>query len=82
MVTRITDKINVGTKAFLCCHKFMQSTRQIIGTLGLFISATLVADPISLFDGKTLKGWEGDPTVWRVDLTNECIVGGSTERTQ
>jgi len=60
----------------------MQSTRQIIGTLGLFISATLVADPISLFDGKTLKGWEGDPTIWRVDLTNECIVGGSTERTQ
>ena len=35
----------------------------------------LLGAPISLFDGKTLNGWEGDPKVWRVE--NGVIVGGS-----
>ena len=30
----------------------------------------------SIFDGKTLKGWDGDPQFWRVE--NETIVGEST----
>lgn len=30
----------------------------------------------SIFDGKTLKGWDGDPAFWRVE--NEAIVGEST----
>jgi hypothetical protein len=30
----------------------------------------------SIFDGKTLKGWDGDPAVWRVE--NETILGEST----
>ncbi len=30
----------------------------------------------SIFDGKTLKGWDGDPAVWRVE--SETIVGEST----
>ncbi|HEY8461726.1 MAG TPA: DUF1080 domain-containing protein [Blastocatellia bacterium] len=30
----------------------------------------------SIFDGKTLKGWDGDPAAWRVE--NEAIVGEST----
>jgi len=30
----------------------------------------------SIFDGKTLNGWEGDPAFWRVD--NGAIVGEST----
>ena len=30
----------------------------------------------SIFDGKTLKGWDGDPQFWRVE--NESIVGEST----
>jgi len=30
---------------------------------------------ISLFDGKTLKGWEGNPAVWSVE--DGCIVGKS-----
>jgi 3-keto-disaccharide hydrolase len=30
----------------------------------------------SIFDGKTLKGWDGDPQFWRVE--NESIIGEST----
>src|SRR5262245_17765264 len=30
----------------------------------------------SIFDGKSLKGWDGDPAVWRVE--NESIIGGRT----
>ncbi|MBK7598337.1 MAG: DUF1080 domain-containing protein [Acidobacteria bacterium] len=30
----------------------------------------------SIFDGKTLNGWDGDPAFWRVE--NEAIVGEST----
>ena len=33
----------------------------------------LAAEPISLFDGKSLQGWDGDPQYWRVD--NGVIVG-------
>lgn len=38
--------------------------------------AVLTAAPVSLFDGKTLNGWEGETTkVWRVE--DGVIVGGS-----
>src|SRR5262249_7005178 len=30
----------------------------------------------AIFDGKTLKGWDGDPTFWRAE--NGAIVGEST----
>lgn len=30
----------------------------------------------SIFDGKTLNGWDGDPTVWRAE--NDTIIGEST----
>src|SRR5262249_5212927 len=32
----------------------------------------------SIFDGRTLKGWDGDPAFWRVD--GNTIVGQSTEQ--
>ena len=32
----------------------------------------------SIFDGKTLDGWDGDPSLWRVE--NGTIVGESTEQ--
>ena len=32
----------------------------------------------SIFDGKSLKGWDGDPSFWRAD--NGVIVGQSTEQ--
>jgi hypothetical protein len=42
----------------------------------LSCSAGLGAAPVSLFDGKTLNGWEGETTkVWRVE--DGVIVGGS-----
>jgi len=34
---------------------------------------------IKIFDGKTLKDWEGDPTYWRVE--NGCLVGEVTPAT-
>jgi Domain of Unknown Function (DUF1080) len=34
---------------------------------------------VSIFDGKTLKGWEGDPTYWRVE--NGHLVGEVTPTT-
>ena len=42
----------------------------------LCLAARLGAE--SLFDGKTLNGWEGDTTWWRVE--NGMIAGGSTTR--
>ncbi|MBQ9873869.1 MAG: DUF1080 domain-containing protein [Thermoguttaceae bacterium] len=32
---------------------------------------------VSLFDGKTLDGWEGDPQFWSVE--NGCVTGRSSE---
>ncbi|MDP4995134.1 MAG: DUF1080 domain-containing protein, partial [Akkermansiaceae bacterium] len=37
---------------------------------------TLHADPISLFDGKTLEGWDYNEKIWRVE--DGVITGGST----
>jgi hypothetical protein len=37
----------------------------------------IAAEPKSLFDGKTLTGWEGDEKTWRVE--DGAIVGGSLE---
>jgi hypothetical protein len=34
---------------------------------------------VSIFDGKTLAGWEGDPTYWRVE--NGALVGEVTPET-
>ncbi|OYW75574.1 MAG: cytochrome C precursor [Verrucomicrobia bacterium 12-59-8] len=51
-------------------------TLPLLALFSLLISAA--AEPVSLFDGKTLKGWEGETTqVWRVE--NGVIVGGSLE---
>ncbi|RYF68390.1 MAG: DUF1080 domain-containing protein, partial [Cytophagaceae bacterium] len=34
---------------------------------------------VQIFDGKTLNGWEGDPTYWRVE--NGALVGEITPST-
>jgi hypothetical protein len=39
----------------------------------LFTAAQLGPAQTSIFDGKTLKGWDGDPAFWRVE--NGAIVG-------
>jgi hypothetical protein len=48
--------------------------------LSLSFAATTWAAPRSLFDGRTLEGWEGDTAkTWRV--AEGAIVGGSLEQT-
>ena len=42
----------------------------------LILTTALHAEPISLFDGKTLDGWDYDPKIWRVE--DGMITGGST----
>jgi len=45
-----------------------------------FLSAQAAPKPISLFDGKTLAGWEGETAkTWRVE--EGAIVGGSLKET-
>src|SRR5881275_2098386 len=46
----------------------------------LTLSALATAAPVSIFDGKTFDGWEGDTTkTWRI--VDGCFVGGSLEQT-
>ncbi len=42
----------------------------------LLITTALHAEPVSIFDGKTLDGWDFDPKIWRVE--DGMITGGST----
>ncbi len=45
------------------------------------VASTKAAEPISLFDGKTFAGWEGDTEkTWRLD--NGTITGGSLKEQQ
>lgn len=39
-------------------------------------SLALAADPVSIFDGKTLDGWDGDPKFWTVE--DGAITGTTT----
>lgn len=50
--------------------------RSVALLLWLVPSALRGAAPLSLFDGKTLAGWEGDPKWWSVQ--DGCLTGGST----
>jgi hypothetical protein len=42
-------------------------------TLACHLTVLAQDDTISLFDGKTLKGWDGNPALWSVE--DGCIVG-------
>lgn len=54
----------------------------LAGCLSFFVTAvSLAAEPdgdVSLFDGKSIKGWEGDLKVFRIE--EGAIVGGSLKR--
>jgi hypothetical protein len=52
----------------------------LIACLSLFAAGAAAEEPaaVSLFDGKTFKGWEGDLKVFRID--EGAIVAGSLER--
>jgi glucose/arabinose dehydrogenase len=52
--------------------------RLFITTLFATLTVTAIAEPVSLFDGKTFKGWEGETKkVWRI--VDGTILGGSME---
>lgn len=54
----------------------------ILGSIGCNSEAEELpegANFVSIFDGETLEGWEGDPTYWRVE--NGSIVGEVTPST-
>jgi hypothetical protein len=48
----------------------------LIVSVPILVSGQKQKGSISIFDGKTLKGWEGDANYWRVE--NGCIVGEIT----
>ena len=43
--------------------------------LSLALSHSAMAEPVSLFDGKTLEGWNYNPKIWKVE--DGMITGGS-----
>ena len=45
-------------------------------SLSFLPCALLRAEPVPLFDGRTLDGWDYDPKIWRVE--DGVITGGST----
>lgn len=55
----------------------------LVQTLISFKTSDLVQENksgfVKIFDGKTLKGWEGDPDYWRVENGN--LVGEITPAT-
>ena len=46
----------------------------------LFVSPAAHAGLRPLFDGRTLDGWEGDPTIWRVE--DAVLVAGRPDVVQ
>lgn len=58
-----------------------------LAALGAAAPGTFAAEPpplpgpraVSLFDGRTLAGWEGNPALWRVE--DGCLTGGSLTET-
>jgi len=55
-----------------------------LGTLALAAAGLVsvrAAEPVSLFDGKTFTGWEGDITgTWRIE--DGCLAAGTVEKKQ
>ena len=58
----------------------------LVGLLALAVLAGVsanAADSISLFDGKTLNGWDGNPKLWRVEdgsITGETTAENPVEK--
>src|SRR5437763_12237044 len=51
--------------------------RSVLPLVLLLLAPPAFAEPVPLFDGKTLAGWEGDAKTWRVE--DGAIAGGSLD---
>ncbi len=63
-------------KTTFTCAKFIG----LVGLVGLLTAPVLAANEAGftpIFDGKTLDGWDGDPTLWRVE--DGAITGQTTK---
>ena len=89
----MTECTQVANSLGVCdCRRALSLSRFAIGLLVRFTSAVAHAQQVypqpagkdeagfeSIFNGKTLDGWEGDPKYWRVE--NGCLVGEVTPET-
>jgi hypothetical protein len=58
----------------------LKSVLSLVGILMMGIIHICAAEGVSLFDGKTLKGWEGDTKFWRAE--NGAIIAGDISQKQ
>ncbi|HEX3989240.1 MAG TPA: DUF1080 domain-containing protein, partial [Verrucomicrobiae bacterium] len=58
----------------------LKSILSLVGILMLVMIQVSAAEGVSLFDGKTLNGWEGDTKTWRAE--NGAIVAGDISQKQ
>ncbi len=72
------DTVHGGLLACFPYPVFSRPMRRPFALLAFcsLLSAPCLAEPLSLFDGKTLDGWDFDPAMWRVE--DGVITGGST----
>ncbi len=47
--------------------------------LSFFVAVSALAEPVPLFDGKTLDGWESrEPSLWKIE--EGCLTGGGVDK--
>ncbi|HYG20302.1 MAG TPA: DUF1080 domain-containing protein [Ohtaekwangia sp.] len=66
-------------KKFITLVVLLNMCTQLVGQRHFPEEANDETGFVSIFDGKTLKGWEGDPVYWRVEEGN--LVGEITPET-
>lgn len=66
-------------KPFICCSLLTLLTTSFLGCSSSRKTTGSEKGYTKIFDGKTLNGWEGDPTYWRVENGN--LVGEITPST-
>jgi len=80
LISRASAQVDSTSKDQTKTPAAAQADRRIKRNYGFYEPEPLDfndhAGYIEIFDGKTLKDWNGDPDIWRVE--NEAIVGEST----
>lgn len=77
MLLTITNRRCQISASFLTSHQAAFWLLAILCTWTCSVSTTAAASPESLFDGKSLTGWEGNLNLFRVE--KEAIVAGSLQ---